>query len=73
MYMFQLSTLDVLNNVTNCSSEEYLFLGGGSNLTNAVLDRNHQEPHAASRSCLKKLVEMYDLCDIWRYIGCVTQ
>lgn len=43
-----------------------LFLCGDFNCTENVLDRNHQEPHAASWACLIKLVETYELCDIWR-------
>ncbi len=32
-----------------------------------MLDRNHQEPHAASKSCLIKLIETFELCDVWRH------
>lgn len=55
----RLAILDVLNNVCKkCCSEEFKFLGGDFNCTeNAVLGRNHQEPNAASRACLIKLVE----------------
>lgn len=62
----RLAFLDVLNDVVNnCSSDEYLCLGGDFNCTEAAsLNRNHQEPHAASRSRLKKLIETYELCDI---------
>lgn len=61
--------LDVLKDVlSNCSSEEYLFLGGDYNCTeDPVLDRNHPEPHAASRSCLSKMIEHFELCDVWRF------
>lgn len=53
-----------MNNVTyTCSIEEYLFRGGDFNCTeNAVLVK--PSPHAASRSCLVKLVETYELSDV---------
>lgn len=35
--------------------------------TYAALDRNHQEPHGASKSCLFKLIEANELCDVWRH------
>ncbi len=61
--------LDVLKNVlNNCSSEEYLFVGRDFNCTEKrVLDRNHREPHAASRTGLMKPVETFELCDVWRH------
>lgn len=43
------------------------FLGGDFNCTaNAAFDRNHPEPHGASKRCLVKLIEANDLCDVWR-------
>ncbi|KAJ4948663.1 hypothetical protein JOQ06_020193, partial [Pogonophryne albipinna] len=54
--------------LSTCDSEEYLFLGGDFNCTeNPVLDRNHQEPHAASKSALIRLTESFELCDVWRH------
>ena len=54
--------------LSTCDSEEYLFLGGDFNCTeNPVLDRNHQEPHAASKSALMRLTETFELCDVWRH------
>lgn len=51
-----------------CNSEEYLVVGGSYNCTdNPYLDRNHQEPHAASKRSLIKLIEHFELCDIWRF------
>lgn len=51
----------------DCDIEEHLFLGGDFNCTvNDRLDRNHQEPHPASRRRLSSLVETYELCDVWR-------
>ena len=59
----RLLLLDVLKNVlSDCNSEAYLFVGGDFNSAeNPVLDRNHQEPHAASRRCLVRLVETFEL------------
>lgn len=37
----------------NCNTEDYLFLGGDFNCTESHIDRNHIEPHMASRACLK--------------------
>ncbi|KAJ4939590.1 hypothetical protein JOQ06_029034, partial [Pogonophryne albipinna] len=54
--------------LSTCDSEEYLFLGGDFNCTeNPVLDRNHQEPHAASKSAFIRLTESFELCDVWRH------
>lgn len=53
-----------------CNSEEYLVVGGSYNCTdNPYLDRNHQEPHAASKRSLIKLIEHFELCDIWRFLS----
>ncbi|KAJ4947763.1 hypothetical protein JOQ06_009796 [Pogonophryne albipinna] len=54
--------------LSTCDNGEYLFLGGDFNCTeNPVLDRNHQEPHAASKSALIRLTETFELCDVWRH------
>ena len=53
--------------LNNCNSEDYLFLGGDFNLTeNALLDRNHAEPHPASQHALRQLVFSHGLVDVWR-------
>lgn len=61
--------LNIQNDViSNCSADGYMFLGGDFNCTeNAVLDRNHPEPHGVSKNCLVKVIEMNDLCDVWRF------
>lgn len=48
--------LNTLSNiVNNCKGDRYIFLAVDFNCTvNAALDRNHQEPHGASKSCLFK-------------------
>lgn len=53
----------------DCGSEDFLFLGGDFNCTELDMDRNHVEPHMASRKRLIHLIEKYDLCDIWRMIN----
>ncbi|KAI3361897.1 hypothetical protein L3Q82_002225 [Scortum barcoo] len=61
--------LNDLNVVLNqCGPEEFLFLGGDFNCTeNDQLDRNHLEPHAASKRALKQQVETHRLTDdLWR-------
>ena len=46
-----------------------LFLAGVFNCTeNYYLDRNHLEPHSASKKALKQMIEAHDLCDVWRNI-----
>ena len=51
--------------LNNCNSEDYLFLGGDFNLTeNALLDRNHAEPHPASQHALRQLVYSHGLVDV---------
>lgn len=61
--------LDTLHTVLhNCNSEEYVVVGGDFNFTeNPSLDRNHPEPHAASKRSLITLKENFDLCDVWRF------
>ena len=47
--------------------EEVLFVGGDFNCTeNNRLDRNHKEPHPASQSVLRQLVQSHELVDVWR-------
>lgn len=51
----------------NCSSGDFLFLGGDFNCTgNYRLDRNHMEPHFASSRVLNELIDTHSLCDLWR-------
>ncbi len=59
--------LDTLcSTLQNCCTEEFLFLGGDFNCAELDIDRNHVEPHMASRKHLIHLIEKYDLCDVWR-------
>ncbi len=66
-----------LNNLNlilqNCSSEEFLFLGGDFNCTEQNLDRNHIEPHEPSRKRLIKVIiqviKTHELSDIWRHVN----
>lgn len=48
-----------------CDSD-FLFLAGDFNCTINNLDRNHVEPHMASRNKLLRIVETFDLADVWR-------
>jgi len=53
----------------NCSSDDFLFMGGDFNCTgNYRLDRNHMEPHIGSSRALNELIETHRLqvCDLWR-------
>lgn len=53
--------------LSQCGPEEFLFLGGDFNCTeNDQVDRNHIEPHAASKRAIKQLVEVHSLTDVWR-------
>lgn len=62
--------LDTLCSILqNCSSEEYLFLGGDFNCTEHMLDRNHIEPHLPSQKRLIHIIKKYELCDIWRQLN----
>ncbi|XP_047658580.1 uncharacterized protein LOC125139265 [Tachysurus fulvidraco] len=41
--------------------------GGDFNCTqNDLMDRNHTEPHAASKHTLTRLIKTHDLVDVWR-------
>uniref|UniRef100_A0A3B5PPF5 Reverse transcriptase domain-containing protein n=1 Tax=Xiphophorus maculatus TaxID=8083 RepID=A0A3B5PPF5_XIPMA len=55
------------NTLLNCVSTDYLILGGDFNCTIDDLDRNHLEPHLQSRKILKRIIETYDLADVWRF------
>ena len=53
--------------LSDCAPEDFLFLGGDFNCTeNALLDRNHAEPHPGSQQVLKQLVQSHGLVDVWR-------
>lgn len=65
--MERMCFLDKLSDVlSTCDSNDFLVLGGDFNCTADVLDRNHVEPHVASRKRLNELLEAYELNDIWR-------
>ena len=52
--------------LSQCGPEEFWFIGGDFNCTeNDKIDRNHIEPHAASRRAIKQLVETHSLVDAW--------
>lgn len=62
--------LDTLGStLQNCCTEEFLFLGGDFNCAELDMDRNHVEPHMASRKHLIHLIEKFDLCDVWRALN----
>lgn len=62
--------LDTLcSTLQNCCTEDLLFVGGDFNCTECDRDRNHVEPHMASRKRLVHLIEKYDLCDVWRVLN----
>ena len=47
--------------------EHFLLLGGDFNCTeNDELDRNHSEPHVASKAAMSNIIETYGLVDLWR-------
>ena len=53
--------------IKQCHSDELLILGGDFNCTeNPKMDRNHPEPHVASRKCVLKFTEAHELSDVWR-------
>lgn len=56
----------LIDTLEGCNSEEFLFLAGDFNCTTNNLDRNHVEPHMASRNKLISIVEAFDLADVWR-------
>ncbi|KAK3574718.1 hypothetical protein QTP86_015375 [Hemibagrus guttatus] len=59
--------LDTLSNViADCDTADILILGGDFNCTTDDLDRNHAEPHVASRKRLWEVMEAHKLSDIWR-------
>lgn len=56
----------LMSTLLSCTSTDYLILGGDFNCTIDDLDRNHLEPHMHSRRILKRIVETYNLVDVWR-------
>lgn len=60
---------ELSDTLATCNTEDYLFLGGDFNSTVSDLDRNHAEPHMASRRSLMRLVETHELCDVWRNLN----
>ncbi len=68
--MERLLFLDTLGStLQNCCTEGFLFYGGDFNCAELDIDRNHVEPHMASRKHLTHLIEKYDLCDVWRALN----
>lgn len=55
----------VCKTVSNCNSEDLLLIGGDFNCTEFASDRNHVEPHMASRKRLIQFRETHELVDIW--------
>ena len=59
--------LNILDDVLKSCGDDFMFLGGDFNCTeNPTLDRNHPEPHPASRRRLKQLTQTNELSDVWR-------
>lgn len=58
----------VLSNVfKKCFNDGSVIVGGDWNCTeNSSVDRNTEEPHIQSSSCLSSLIRAADLLDIWR-------
>ncbi len=52
--------------ISDCNTEDLFLIGGDFNCTENTSDRNHVEPHMASRKRLIQLIEMHDLVDVWR-------
>jgi len=59
--------LDQLNTVIEqCDNEVFLVVGGDFNCVERNIDRNHVEPHMASRRKLIEMIEENELGDVWR-------
>ncbi|KAL2076888.1 hypothetical protein ACEWY4_027518 [Coilia grayii] len=59
--------LNTLSHVlSSLDSNEFLLIGGDFNCTELGIDRNHTEPHIASRRKLMEIMATYDLADVWR-------
>lgn len=61
--------LDTLANTVQQCEDHYLIIGGDFNCTVNDIDRNHLEPHCASRRRLSQLIVSNELCDIWRNLN----
>lgn len=53
-----------------CNMESFLIMGGDFNCTSNDLDRNHIEPHMASKNKLLNIIKTLQLCDVWRNFHC---
>lgn len=62
--MVFLSILDQV--LAGCDPSEFLLAGGDFNCTAKTIDRNHVEPHIASRKKMVEVMETHDIEDIWR-------
>lgn len=63
----------LLNTVQNCDPDHYLLIAGDFNCTAMDIDRNHREPHTASRLSLNRCIETNDLVDVWRNLNSKTK
>lgn len=52
--------------IEKCDNGEFLVLGGDFNCVERNIDRNHVEPHMASHRKLVQMIEVNELCDVWR-------
>ncbi len=52
--------------IRDCNDQDFVFIGVDWNCTENRLDRNHVEPHSASRTRLIQLLETRELYDVWR-------
>lgn len=57
---------ELSDTLARCESVDFHFSAGDFNCTINNLDRNHVEPHIASRNKLASIVETFDLADVWR-------
>jgi len=64
----RLHFLDILSeSLKKCISEGCVVIGGDWNCTiNFTIDRNTEEPHIQSSSALSKLIQDFQLLDMWR-------
>lgn len=57
---------ELANTLSGCASTDILIVGGDFNCTADDVDRNHVEPSAQSRKILKRIIETYELADVWQ-------
>lgn len=64
----RMAFLNILSDtVKDLNDTDFMFLGGDFNCTEVpLLDRNHVEPHPASSSRIRQLIETHQLSDVWR-------